>query len=239
MLESISTQHSDLISLDTAVDRWIHRPVSRVVALWLGHTSVTPNQVTVSSLVPAFTAAWLFGQGHAVYGMGGLVCFYLWAVLDNVDGDLARLKGVSSDFGKRLDDFCDNVASFVILFGIFAGLLRFLPEAELRNLYVYFAGGIMLNLVSGIGVLNAKRSVRETAVQKNQISRDFYENQKILDHFTGREPFYILVLLYLGASAFGGNWPAVLIWFMIGGCYVFSGFSFLWWFKMRFKSKSS
>ncbi|MCH7539083.1 MAG: CDP-alcohol phosphatidyltransferase family protein [Proteobacteria bacterium] len=79
---------------------------------------VTANQITAASLVAGLGCAWCYMQGGRVWALGGSALFILCYVLDNCDGEIARLKGLQSDFGMRLDSFADwlvHTAFFVAL----------------------------------------------------------------------------------------------------------------------------
>lgn len=79
---------------------------------------VTANQITAASLVAGLGCAWCYMQGGRVWALGGSALFILCYVLDNCDGEIARLKGLQSDFGMRLDSFTDwlvHTAFFVAL----------------------------------------------------------------------------------------------------------------------------
>lgn len=85
---------------------------------------VTGNQITTASLVAGLGCAWCYMQGGRVWALGGSVLFILCYVLDNCDGEIARLKGLQSNFGMRLDSFADWLvhAAFCVALGIGAQL---------------------------------------------------------------------------------------------------------------------
>ncbi len=95
---------------------WVSRPPAAVVVGALEHSSVTPNQVTFASLgVFAIAAAVLVGWRT----WGGLVAAALLMqasyVLDCVDGQLARYKGMASPVGALLDFLMDEVKAFLLV----------------------------------------------------------------------------------------------------------------------------
>lgn len=68
---------------------------------------VTPNQITALSLMIGVWACYLFYPGDYRSTVIAAVLFTLSYILDNCDGAIARLKGLSSEFGKRFDTFVD------------------------------------------------------------------------------------------------------------------------------------
>src|SRR3989304_2869286 len=80
---------------------------------------LTPNQITLISLLLGLAGAACFlGGGWVPGGLGG-VLLVAWYTFDNCDGEVARIKGLSSEFGARLDDFSDSMVdlSFFVALG--------------------------------------------------------------------------------------------------------------------------
>lgn len=87
-------------------------PVARVL-LRLG---VTPDAVTVAgTVVVTALALTLLPQGHLMLG-GLLIGFF--ALLDSLDGVLARLSGTTSRWGAFLDSTLDRVSDGAVFAGI-------------------------------------------------------------------------------------------------------------------------
>jgi phosphatidylglycerophosphate synthase len=90
---------------------WLLEPI--VSALAALH--ITPNAVTMFSLVPALLAGVAAG-----FGWFGLACMFgtLATVCDLVDGVLARRMGVASDAGEVIDAAVDRYVEFLFLAGV-------------------------------------------------------------------------------------------------------------------------
>lgn len=105
------------LDVEEPIDVWLHRPPAYVLARLLLPTPVSPNLVTVGSIVLGCAA------GGAIFGafpwhlpLAGLLIFSS-AVLDCADGQLARLRKSSSAFGRMLDGVADLVVSSVVVGG--------------------------------------------------------------------------------------------------------------------------
>ncbi|MEU6996870.1 CDP-alcohol phosphatidyltransferase family protein [Nonomuraea sp. NPDC046570] len=82
-------------------------PVACRVALAVAnHTRITPNGLTVFSLVLGMLSAASLATGTLV---AGAVLFYLSFMIDCVDGKIARLKGTGTPFGLWLDYVGDRI----------------------------------------------------------------------------------------------------------------------------------
>jgi len=86
-------------------------PLTRHFSYWLTpllmRTPLTPNQVTGLSLLAGLGGAWGFAQGTWPGGVWGGALMVLCYTLDNCDGEIARLKKLSSEWGAQFDDVVD------------------------------------------------------------------------------------------------------------------------------------
>ena len=101
---------------DILWNRYVARPLAAVVIVPLARTRVTPNQVTLATLVVFLAGAALMAVGR---GWGALVAgaaiLEISYVLDCADGQLARLKGTSSPVGAHLDFLMDELKAFTLV----------------------------------------------------------------------------------------------------------------------------
>lgn len=90
-------------------------------AVRLQRFGVTPNVVTVVSLVFALAAAAAFGLADASRMwllLAGSACVSINAILDGLDGRLARLTKTETKLGDYLDHVIDRYADVAILLGL-------------------------------------------------------------------------------------------------------------------------
>jgi CDP-diacylglycerol--glycerol-3-phosphate 3-phosphatidyltransferase len=89
--------------------------ISRVtdpIGAWLVRIGLTPNAMTVIGTVGAVAGSiWFFPRGELLTGT-----FVVWgfAMLDLLDGAMARAKGSGTKFGGVLDSSCDRIADGVL-----------------------------------------------------------------------------------------------------------------------------
>jgi len=88
------------------------------VALLLRDTRVHPNHVTTVSMLVGLGAAALYAGGTSQSRDWGAALYVLSAILDHVDGQLARLANKSSARGQTYD----RVADLTVRFTLFAGM---------------------------------------------------------------------------------------------------------------------
>lgn len=101
------------------VEEWadlrFFRPAGLRVAQALGPTAVSADQVTVAAMVIGLVGAHLFFYRNPALNWAGLALLIGSDVLDSADGQLARIRGASSRWGRMLDGISDNVR-FVALY---------------------------------------------------------------------------------------------------------------------------
>ena len=94
----------------------------------LARTSFTPNQTTGAGLALGVGGAWCYAQGSRPWMLTGALLLVLSYVLDNCDGEIARLKGLESRFGDRLDTFTDWLVHAVLFLALGIGASRNDPQ---------------------------------------------------------------------------------------------------------------
>jgi phosphatidylglycerophosphate synthase len=101
---------------DNFWNEWVSRPPAAVLVWLLRPTPITPNQVTFASLaVFALAAAVLISwRTHPGLLVGALVVQTSY-ILDCVDGQLARYKGLASPVGALLDFLMDEIKAFLLI----------------------------------------------------------------------------------------------------------------------------
>jgi len=87
----------------------VYDPISVPLALLFARVNfITPNIITCVSFLISIVACYFFFIGGAGLFYGAVI-FYIANVLDTVDGKLARMKSLQSDFGAMLDRRSDQI----------------------------------------------------------------------------------------------------------------------------------
>ena len=115
------------MSYDGLVSRHLNRRVSRPIAAALAATPATPNQLTIVATLVAFGAGLLVGFGQAI---AGGILIQVSSIVDGVDGDLARRKGMATRFGAVFDAVLDRYADFAIYAGMTVYAVREQDKGE-------------------------------------------------------------------------------------------------------------
>lgn len=122
----------------------IINPINIRLVRLIGKTSITPNQLTVISfLLAVVSAGCMASTKWSVQATGGFLLL-LSFLIDCLDGDLARLKGLKSPLGAMLDPILDRVGEFAVILGAAVGGWRASGNQE------WLIGGIILAGMSQI-----------------------------------------------------------------------------------------
>lgn len=200
---------------DGPISRYLNRPLSTALSRLLVHTPVTPNQISVSTLVLS-----LIGAGFAVAGgylnflVAGLL-FQIASIVDGTDGEIAKLKFLSSHRGEWVDTVCDNLSYLAFLVGLTIGVYR-------SGFPSYYALSGVLGFVMGAGsIANLTSYVAREKKSGSFLSvRYSYQDGTGLGsrimrvvHFMGKRDFFAFLAL---AFAVLGQLPLALPLFGIG-----------------------
>jgi phosphatidylglycerophosphate synthase len=187
-------------NLSEPLVRWIQEPAARPLVYAFKETPVTPNQVTALSALLGIAAAYFFSLGDARSMIQGGIIFEISRILDSVDGELARAKGMASDWGRIVDGIGDYVSSIAILTGLMIGLPHSRGELLIMASLIFLRGMTFdyfkENMMSRIkhGYDGSQRDIQST-----------YEKLSTSPSFTHKVYFYYLQLQQL---LFKGHWTS-------------------------------
>ena len=109
--------------LEDPLNFYFYHPLAARLARLLVPTGVSPNLVSVGSLIALIAASWAFTRlpwpQNALAGLGFMLA---WHIIDGADGDLARMTGRASATGELVDGVCDYAGNLIMYFA-FAFLL--------------------------------------------------------------------------------------------------------------------
>ena len=103
-------------SMDTEewLDKKFNRPIGFWWALQFNRINVHPNVVTILSIVIGLFAAWCFYYDSIARNVVGMFLLIVANTLDSADGQLARMTGKKTLWGRLLDGFAGDLWFFGI-----------------------------------------------------------------------------------------------------------------------------
>jgi CDP-diacylglycerol---glycerol-3-phosphate 3-phosphatidyltransferase len=134
---------------------WFITPLSRLLI----SVGVTPNQISWTSILLGVAAGACMAFGH--FGSAAVFAT-LSAIMDSLDGMVARLTGVASDAGEVLDAAADRYVEFLFLGGL-ALYYHQIPSLLIVTLFA-IAGSFMVSYstakAEALGVAAPKGNMR-------------------------------------------------------------------------------
>jgi phosphatidylglycerophosphate synthase len=123
---------------------WVVRPISILMTMPLMKTKITPTSVTIISVVSSVIGFFVMTIMHdsMLWKIVGWSFFFFWAVLDCVDGNLARAKNQCSSKGE-LWDAIGGYSTMVLMY-FAAGIVSFFDNNLISfsdNYWLLIAGG--------------------------------------------------------------------------------------------------
>ena len=165
---------------------------------------ITPNLVTTFSLFTCVIAAAFISAGIPICLIIGAILVQLVFILDCLDGQLARFRDQSSNFGAWYDRVTDRIKDFLIYFSIASGHFRIYedwkiwPLAMTSLFFVYLFDYYVNQDIK----LETRNSKLETGKKESQLlhgifslGEKVYKSLPILQFHIGEQ--YLLISLFL------------------------------------------
>jgi phosphatidylglycerophosphate synthase len=164
---------------DNAITRYLYRPVSFPLTRLLVHTPITPNQVSALVGVLVMIGCWLTASARSDRAILGTAVILVGSYVDCCDGEIARVKLLSSRFGAWMDTIVDELSTigYMVALGIHCHL-RFGPHylgdlgvdpwlaLTAGSLVTYFASMyvVYFNIIVAVGSANSQDYVARFVV---------------------------------------------------------------------------
>jgi len=140
---------------DGLFDRVLNRHLSRPLSRMLLPFAVTPNQITIGGLLLSLAGAACIALPGIAWPVLGALLLQLTAVLDCVDGEVARAKVLETEWGEWLDVTSDTLIHVATFLGI---AVHAWPELGLATAWALGALFTVGGLASFVVVTRAEKT---------------------------------------------------------------------------------
>ncbi len=135
-----------------------NKSILRPILPYIFKLPITPNMVSLMGVIISVYSGYLFSRGGYFYAVAAALVTYVSALLDHVDGSIARIKSKESDFGAHFDTLCDFV--FYISFGL--GLTAGLYRASGNPFYIWLGVAALFGTLTSLIMTSYARNTRAT-----------------------------------------------------------------------------
>ncbi len=207
------------------MSRLVERPISLAISRRLVKTPVTPNQVTMISILIGLVGAWFISIDRGFWQITGSILFLVHSIVDGCDGEIARIKFMESRLGGILDFWGDNIVHAAVFTAI--GVEWWRHSGSMLPLFlsaIAVMGTFLCALLIYVSTMRNKTDGGPlyTSVSTSQKKARLV---KIADFLSRRDFIYLVVIL-----AFYHH----LDWFIIASAVGTMGFLFmLIWIRTR------
>jgi phosphatidylglycerophosphate synthase len=171
-------------AIDTRLDVQLHRRFSRYVTRAAIAAGVSPNAITLTSLVLGLAAVWSFWRATPASALAGLFIYLVAVILDHADGEVARLTLTESRVGEWLDSVADTSvhALTVVAMGVTSQALA--------------------GIGGSLGLVGAAGIVASAFVAKWWPPQGAGGMGGAVEDFGSRDGFYALLLIFIALRTF-------------------------------------
>lgn len=185
----------------TPVAKHINKRISLPISALIARTPITPNQITIFAMLFSLAGAFCFFSPTTYFL--AFACFQINSLLDGTDGEVARMNFRFTDFGKKLDVYCDYITSVLLIVGEFLGLSLFTKNAAV--IWGSVLGVSSLLLIAALWIIAIKKNLTPDNFDdiEGHCHRRLHHPQTMLEYFLSvfqfisHRDFYILLVFIL------------------------------------------
>lgn len=199
-----------MVEVEEVFDLFFYRPLAFILVKTIYSTKITPNQLTVISIIFGITAGCVYATGSPYSCLYGAILFTLYNIIDCSDGQLARLKKNGTHTGRIIDGAADYITATAVFIGLGFGYP--VKSYDHKMWWLLLAAAAVSNIIQSILVdyyrnrfLNYMLQTKNSFEEEIQSFKNEYEvikNQK--DKWFDRW----LIKTYLKYSAFQNSLSA-------------------------------
>lgn len=155
---------------------YVGRPITYVLTIPFLYTNISPNVITIISIVFVLLAYICFALAETV-GMGllGLLFLFLWSMFDGIDGNVARYKNKKSKSG----DILDTLGGYLAISVVFLGMGSMAYHDPLSNTFLSREFAIeMAGISTAISLIPRILMHRQAAKEKNNSTESIQDKSQ-------------------------------------------------------------
>ena len=216
-LQATMTPEKKKIARNDYFAFYIGRPISYLFTIPFLWVNASPKTVTIFSIIIVWIAAGvMFVASNIKLAILAWVLFFIWNLLDGVDGNIARLKNIQSDNGSVWDAMSGYFAMFLLFASVGFYTVNSIGVYEWSNLI------IAMSVLSGLFqifprlVLQKARNTQKSENVDSLVDKSTFGLSKILalnlTSVTGGPQLILLLSILTGTTGY-----FVIFYFIVNG----------------------
>jgi phosphatidylglycerophosphate synthase len=191
---------------DETLTLYILRPIAFVFVKLLYSTSITPNQVSLMTIIVGIISGFLFSRGTVTCFVIAGSLYFFCMVLDCVDGMIARLKNSGTAVGRIIDGVADYLVGISVYVGMGIGFdkglinLDFLPINHWWIMVIaavsHIFHAVIVDYYRAEFMAHGLGKSTSTWEEKKKFTAELNK----IKHLRGKLLYKILIAVYLGYS---------------------------------------
>lgn len=121
-----------------------YRRISTRITKRLVKTNITPVQVTFIGFIIGIASAFFYGFGKYHFLLIGALLYNINYLLDCVDGEIARVKKIGTEFGAWFDAVSDDILGALVLIGSALGIYRLTKDESILIISAFAIANILI-----------------------------------------------------------------------------------------------
>lgn len=200
---------------DTFFGTYFYRKLSTYFTFFIARTTLTPNQVSILSLVFALTGSLFFVFPSVSNYLIGNILLQIGMILDYSDGQIARLKKLGTKRGAWFDVILGMIQNNIFVFCLTAGLYLTTKSllAAVIGFFVLFAWNMTCYVHLNAMIFFPNLELKSTKAA-SRVKKRFFVKPQYLS--IGSDVYFIVLGL---SSLFGLLWYGLIFMLILGNLY--------------------
>jgi len=189
------------IAVEEAVDLYFFRPITFVFVKLIYRLPVTPNQLSVMSIVFGITSGVFYAFGDRRSFIYGALFYILSHIFDCSDGMVARLKKNGTAIGRIIDGWADYITSVAVYIGFLVGLFNGTFDIPVNPWLLMIPASFSLAIHAGTADYHRREFMAHALGKVTSIRAELHEASELLEDLKQKKGKYItklMLIFYIG-----------------------------------------
>jgi len=187
------------------LQNWTNRYLAQLLVRFIVETRIQPNHLTICSMICGVASALFLILDSPAFRIVASICLFLSLVSDSADGQLARVRNQTSNFGFWFDKVTDRLKETLVIFAI-----TYVAHRNSSDDKLWYLGTGVVALI-GFMYYNLELLKKTFNSQGVAFPRNSPILQNLINFGYGERIFYISIFITI-------NYLVFALWVLAIGC---------------------